>query len=155
MFKEEDGDIWKMDCEALCVTTNGFVRSDGSLAMGRGTARQARSLYPRFEYMAGGFVKRNGNVVQAIVEDMPNGRTIFIFPVKHKWWEKADIVLIQNSCEQLMNIAETHNYKRILLPRPGCGNGGLKWDVVKPAIQDLLDERIVVVHFTIPIIYNP
>jgi len=67
--------------------------------------------------------------------------------VKHKWWEKADLGLIYQSTQELVKVADREDFKTILLPRPGCGNGGLYWDDVKPAIDGYLDDRFLIIEY--------
>ncbi len=35
---------------------------------------------------------------------------------------------------------------KVYLVRPGCGNGQLKWEDVKPLIAPILDDRFIVVE---------
>jgi len=125
----------------LCITTNGFIKKDGSCVMGRGCARQAKELYSGIEYELGRLIRENGNHVQVIQDG------IVAFPVKHNWWEEADLELIEQSCEELVDLADTHGWDRVTLPRPGCGNGKLDWDVVKLIVSEYLDDRFYVITF--------
>lgn len=138
---EEKGDIWEMEADARCITTNGTVKKNGEAVMGRGVALQAKAMYPSFAHMLGRFLVGNGNIVSYT----PDYR-LFTFPVKHNWWEVADIELIEQSCALLMYVLGEHSeLKRVLLPAPGCGNGGLAYEQVLPVIRPLLDDRVVVV----------
>jgi O-acetyl-ADP-ribose deacetylase (regulator of RNase III) len=69
---------------------------------------------------------------------------LVVFPVKHEWMELADLALIQQSAYELIALADRLEWRRVVLPRPGCGNGGLTWDQVQPLLWDL-DDRFVVV----------
>jgi hypothetical protein len=35
--------------------------------------------------------------------------------------------------------------ENVLVPRPGCGNGQLDWEDVKPILLDHFDDRFIVV----------
>ena len=144
---EAAGNIWDMECDALCITTNGFVKNSGQAVMGRGIAKQAKEKFLGLEYTLGLLITNEGNLVHYLIHDTEHDVAIWSFPVKHNWWESAEIDLIVRSCAQLMYHVEGMNYKRVLLPRPGCGNGGLKWEEVKPTIEQLLDDRITVVNY--------
>jgi len=39
-----------------------------------------------------------------------------------------------------------NNLTHAVLPRPGCDNGGLDWEMVKSKINHILDERVIVVN---------
>ena len=70
---------------------------------------------------------------------------IIAFPVKHHWAQKADLELIRKSAEQLVEISQY--CERVLIPRPGCGNGQLNWEEVKPILEEILDDRFYVISF--------
>lgn len=145
-MQELVGNLWDQD-GVLCITTNGDVRKDGALVMGRGVALQAAQRWPRLPFDIGAYIKRHGNVLHGRgLLDGDDYREIVCFPVKHHWREKADLTLIAESCRVLMLLADTYHWDRIILPRPGCGNGQLDWETeVKPVIAPLLDDRVFVI----------
>lgn len=134
--------LWTAPCTGICITTNGFVKPNGRAVMGRGCALEAKEKIKDIDYFLGWRIKNYGNHVQPLCYF--EGKTIYSFPVKHNWWETADIELIKRSCQELKREA-VHN-ARILLPRPGCGNGHLRWEYVGPVIEALLPENVVVVY---------
>jgi hypothetical protein len=134
--------LW--DCQGiLCITTNGFVKTNGKAVMGAGVAKQARDLIPGIDVKLASRLRRNGNIVCRIAgPDMQPqfDRHVLSFPVKHNWWEQADLDLIASSAEQLDHLV-TFGFSGdgldIYLPKPGCGNGGLTWSDVSPALAPL------------------
>lgn len=142
---EAKGDIWKYAAEeaatgrvAVCVTTNGETNRRGQAVMGRGVALQARNRFLGIEDRIGRFITRHGNHVQRFAVDAPYD--LLTFPVKHGWREPADPVLIALSAGELEALVDREDYDVVLLPRPGCGNGHLDWDDVKPLLT-FLDDR--------------
>lgn len=140
---EREMNIWDAPADAwIGITTNGTVRANGELVMGRGVAREARDRFPGLTRILGVWVSTIGNrlcVVRAC------GRWLFSFPVKHHWQEPADLSLIRTSARELANIATVAAGPSLFyLPRPGCGNGRLDWADVKPLLIDLPDNVIVV-----------
>lgn len=143
---EKQTDLWTEPADARCITTNGFVKMNGELVMGRGVALQAKLRYPSLPTYWGHRVKSFGNHLATYREDQMDF-TLVSFPVKHNWYEKADLALIKQSAEELQKYINIFNrdFQKILLPRPGCGNGGLDWKDVKPVIEPILDDRIIVI----------
>jgi hypothetical protein len=49
-MQELKGNLWdlarEMHADAICITTNGFVKNDGTAVMGKGCAREACQRYP-------------------------------------------------------------------------------------------------------------
>lgn len=149
---EVTGDLWDTQrwpetTTWRCITTNGFVKKNGECVMGRGCAKEASLKYPDMPRKLGHAISTYGNKLWAWPKYM-----LITFPVKHQWFEKADIDLIKKSAEELLEWMETFEYDEghqgfqgtILLPRPGCGNGQLKWEDVKPVISFLPDNVLVI-----------
>ena len=44
-----------------------------------------------------------------------------------------------------MDIIQFYDLKNVALPRPGCANGGLNWEDVKPHLERILDDRVTIV----------
>jgi hypothetical protein len=58
--------------------------------------------------------------------------------------EAADPTLIARSVEEFQRqLLESATY---VMPRPGCGNGQLSWAAVRPLLEGLPD-NVIVVHF--------
>lgn len=136
-MKELKGDLWTSDHEYKIITTNGVVRNDGSLVMGKGVALEAALRFPEIPKILGEYVKTFGNVPMIF-----NNYKIITFPTKNHWIDKSDIKLIERSAVQIYNLLPRET--TAAMTRPGCGNGGLKWDEVKPRIESILDDRFFV-----------
>lgn len=149
-MRELTGDLWQLaldlKADAVVITTNGFVKKDGTAVMGRGVAREAAERYPDLPKRLGKYLTAYGNKRFIFHED---DIIVITFPVKHNWWERADPKLIEESALALWTSVEhVHTeIKCVVLPRPGCGNGGLDWADVRPILETWLkDDRFVVVH---------
>lgn len=142
MFNEITGNMWDIEADAYCITTNGFVKKNGEAVMGAGCAKEARNKFPGIPKILGDMITKCGNRVCPLWKDGP---FIVSFPVKHAWWETADLKLIEQSAADLMLMANMLEWRKVLLPRPGCGNGKLKWEDVKEVLLPVLDERVWVV----------
>jgi len=141
---EGKGDLWDFQVDARVVTTNGFVKKNGACVMGRGCALEATRRYMGVEFTLGGLIKKSGNQVYQLTFDKPH---LVSFPVKHNWWEKADVKLIEKSTKELVALTERSGWKNVVLPRPGCGNGQLNWEDVKGVLSSVLDDRFMCVTF--------
>lgn len=128
--------------EGLCVTTNGMIKNNGHAVMGRGIALQANNRYHVSAKLAE-HLRKNGNVAADL--GIYNGVHVLSFPTKHDWRDNSDIELIKESAKQLMIIADNLGLTTIYLPKPGCANGHLNWNDVKPVIDAILDDRFIVV----------
>ena len=137
---EAQGNMWGYPADYRVITTNGFVKRNGECVMGRGCAKEAKDRYPELPSKLGTLIQAYGNVVLWL------GNDLFSFPVKHKWFEKADLALIEQSCQQLINHVNRDSVD-VVIPRPGCGNGQLNWNDVKPILDKYLDDRFKVITF--------
>ncbi|MEM3116791.1 MAG: hypothetical protein QW136_00070 [Nitrososphaerales archaeon] len=145
-------DLWEHPARIKCITTNGTVLKNGNGVMGRGCALEALQKWPFLKKVLGEKIRASGNHCQILAE--VDGVRLIMFPVKHQYWEDADIELIKRSCVELTEMSKRWRDdgtwksfgREILLPRPGCGNGRLSWENVKPEIEGLLPESVIIVY---------
>ncbi len=125
-WKEHKGDLWEVEADAIVITTNGVVRTDGAAVMGRGCAKEAADRFPRLPYLLGDKLREFGNVPHLFIAGYSS--PLVTLPVKHHWRAPADIALIQRTLPELVHIAEDSKWEIVAMPRPGCGNGQLLWE---------------------------
>jgi hypothetical protein len=147
---ELEADLWSVEADAVVITTNGTVKANGEAVMGRGCAREAVERFPWLPKELGLRLGDAGNHVFVWrPEEHDVGFYIVTFPVKHLWRDGADRRLISQSMDELLRFVWAHeDVKRVVMPRPGCGNGGLSWDGpdgVARILRPHLDERFTVV----------
>ena len=133
--RELIGDIWTLanrDHAWVVITTNGDVRHDYLAVMGRGIAREAAIRFPRLLAELGERIALTGNHLHHF-----DAYELITFPVKHHWRELAALRLIERSARELAVYASEIN-RPVYLVRPGCGNGGLHWDAVRPRLEPYL-----------------
>ena len=99
-------------------------------------ALQAAQRFPDLPFVLGAAIEVDGNHVHAFRDFR-----VFSFPVKQHWIEPADPDLIQQSARQLWYAFWKMHLDKVYLVRPGCGNGQLKWEDVKPLIAPILDNN--------------
>jgi hypothetical protein len=63
------------------------------------------------------------------------------------WASVAKLDIVARSAQQLMDLATRERFGTIILPRPGCNNGRLKWDDVKKILEKTLDDRVMIISF--------
>lgn len=137
------GDIWKVAEEFngfVVIPTNGFVKVNGSCVMGRGLAYQAMRKYPELPKLLGDRIKKDGNVVQILGK-----HRIITFPVKHNWWERANLELMEKSFRRLrkdiIDIRLIFAGSPVFISHVGCGNGHLDWEKeVQPLMKRYLGD---------------
>jgi hypothetical protein len=145
---ETTGSIFDCKADALCCPTNGVVKANGCLVMGKGLAKAFAQRYPALPQHFGSLVEENGN--HAYVYE-PEGigpqKDIVSFPTKHHWSQPADLRLIERSARRVKEWASAYGWAQIALPRVGCGLGQLDWHTqVQPLLSQILDDRFLVVH---------
>lgn len=166
-MKEIVGDYWKEapDYKALVCTTNCVVKNYNQLVMGAGIAKDFKE---RFGYLPElwGYYQKDHNARmkskyaahvfatkhihketsrEPIVEFIYNGWLI-AFPTKLDWKNPSIYKLIECSAQQLLTVSNALNIDSVLMTRPGCGNGGLQWPKVKEILDEILDDRFVVIN---------
>ncbi len=139
MIREVAGNIWDWHERGhwVVVPTNGTVRADGACVMGRGLALEANRRFPGLARTVGQWIARHGNRVAVV----PAYR-LFTLPVKDDWRNLASIHLIRDSLRDLVYAREVRGGDDpqlraldVVLPRVGCGSGGLEWGRVRPELD--------------------
>ncbi len=187
---EITGDLFKsVKADAICITTNGWTKQDGSCVMGRGCADQAKKLWPGIEFTLGEALKQ-GNDLHLLTRpnEHSDGKQLVLpvpgllfkvpyhvvaFPVKptvcgfsdllprfatahakeHQktdfpgWMSQAKFNIICNSARNLVRLAESEGWENVVIPRPGCGAGGLKWKHVKEHLDAILGDKFYIIDF--------
>lgn len=130
------------------LSTNGTIKRNGQGVMGRGCALTAAQMHPALPQLLGQHLKAHGNVPGSLVANSQVSaleHTFLILPVKHQWYQEADVDLITMSVRYLDRLARDCKDWTFHVPRLGCGNGRLSWDgQVRKLMQELPDN--VVVH---------
>ena len=139
---EIQGDLWDYHRRGLVVaiTTGGLVDKKGRCVMPRGCARQAREKVPDLAWTLGQQILAQGNQVF----DLGNG--IVSFPVENSPYEVPELRLIARSARELRALTEVRGWRQVIVPRPGCGGGGLDWCQVRPLLEEYFDERFCIIH---------
>jgi hypothetical protein len=144
------GDIWKFHEEGayIGIPTNGIIKNNGNLVMGRGLALQASEHFPELPVSFGKHVKTNGNTV-CILENL----RIFSFPTKNNWVESSDLFLIEQSAQTLSDYFAGDMFEfglkipEIYLPKVGCGLGELNWKQVEPILHAYLNDIVTIIDW--------
>jgi hypothetical protein len=134
------GDIWEYaDTAVIVITTNGSLTCDGRAILGRGVARQASLRYPGLAEKLGRLLAEGGSHVFDL------GCGIVTFPVEETPWSLPDLRIIARSAGELRLLADCSGWAQVVVPRPGCGGGGLAWRDVKPLLEACFDHRFLVI----------
>lgn len=140
-MRELVGDLWDFLGQApVCITTSALVSRSGQASMPRGCARQARERFPELPQILGGLIRQHGNHVHEL------GRGLLSFPVEQTPFEVPGLGLIECSCQELLALTEQRSWPQVVVPRPGCGGGGLAWSEVRPILQRYFDDRFWVIR---------
>lgn len=158
MIEIEGQDLFSFtDADVIFITTNSVVKErTGEAVMGRGCALQAlrlggNKLATHFGDLLtkyGNIPLPLGNLVDGkilVPADFSKKALICSFPTKHNWYNASDIQLIIYSAHFVVQMANDAGWRKLILPRPGCSAGGLQWCDVKKQIEDILDDRFIVV----------
>ncbi|MDE2095658.1 MAG: ADP-ribose-binding protein [Patescibacteria group bacterium] len=146
-MKELCADWFDVEADAKCFPTNGVVKKNGHAVMGRGLAKQVADRWPSVSWWLGQVLESDGNHVRALggVPECDRKFSLVSFPTKNDWRDKSDLGLVRQSGVELVQLTDFMRWKKVILPRPGCDNGGLNWREVKPVLEEIFDGRFVIV----------
>ncbi len=139
IIKDDIFKYWKKGY-TIVIPTNGTLNSVGSAVMGAGLAKQIKEKIRNLPLELGKKIKEVGNYCFFFKKFK-----IITFPVKHNFWENADLKLIKNSCLDMMILIHEEKIKKIAMPKVGCGKGRLNWKEVERILEEYLDDRFIIV----------
>jgi O-acetyl-ADP-ribose deacetylase (regulator of RNase III)/uncharacterized protein YwgA len=125
------GNIINADVDALVNTVNTVG------VMGKGIALAFKKAFPlNYRLYREACENKEFSVGNLLVTETGQLTPKFIinFSTKEHWRGRSKIAFIEKGMKELVKAIETHHIKSIAIPPLGCGNGGLKWEVVKPLI---------------------
>ena len=123
----------------MAITTSEMLSKAGSAVMLRGCSRQARQRYPQLPKTLGRLIRQHGSHVFDL------GRRLVSFPVEEDPYQLADLQIVERSARELVELADYKGWQRVVVPRPGCGGGGLVWADVRPLLAKHFDDRFLVI----------
>lgn len=146
MISFTTGNILESQSEAIVNTVNceGF--------MGKGIAYQFKVKFPENNIEYAKLCRNNQFNIGDIFLFKEDDKIILNFPTKDKWRKKSEYTFIKKGLITLKSKIIDNNIKSVSIPPLGCGNGGLKWDVVK---QMILDSFKDISNKTDVVIYEP
>jgi hypothetical protein len=138
-MKEIKGNLWDFHKrgEWVVIPTNCVVNKYGEAVMGAGLAQDAVRKFPAIKKKLGRCI-REGEVLSYFPE-----YNIIALATKRHWKDPSILEMIENGCVNLQSI--TPPEWNVFLPRLGCGNGRLRWEIVRPSMNQLLDDRFTIV----------
>lgn len=148
---EAVGDLWELarDADAVVITTNGYVNKKGEAVMGAGCALEAKQRHAWLPQRLARELRAGGNHVYRFTISPEQGvrQSLVTFPVKVAWHEQASLMLIEQSKQELVKMADEEGWTKIVMPRPGCGNGRLSWEAHVRPIISRMDDRFTVTTY--------
>lgn len=130
----QKGDLFKSTAEAVVITTNCVG------IMGKGIALTAKHKWPALYEVYKRDCARNtyhgGDVIWYFT---PQCNAI-CFMTKEHWSKPSQVQWIIRGLQTLRVQLQKTGCKSIAIPPLGCGNGGLKWTVVRPLIEKYLGD---------------
>jgi O-acetyl-ADP-ribose deacetylase (regulator of RNase III) len=133
MIEYRSGNLLEADAEALVNTVNTVG------VMGKGIALQFKQAFPA-NFAAYEAACRRGEVQPGHMLVVPSGqldtpRWIINFPTKRHWKGKSRLDDIEAGLADLIAVVRERAIQSIAVPPLGCGNGGLRWEDVRPRIE--------------------
>lgn len=151
MITYTTGNLLEADVDALVNTVNTVG------VMGKGVAlmfkeRFSKNMQEYAEACKSGEVQ-TGRVFVTSTNELLGVTWIVNFPTKQHWRNNSKMEWIESGLQDLRRFIIESDIKSIAIPPLGAGNGGLRWEEVKPRIEqalgDLENVKIVIYEPTL------
>jgi O-acetyl-ADP-ribose deacetylase (regulator of RNase III) len=132
VIRLQRGDLFQSTAEAWVNTVN----TQG--VMGKGLAYEFKKRFPE-NYKFYQQACKQGQVQIGKMLVFPTQQLqpqyIINFPTKRQWRQKAKLEYIQQGLQDLVRVVQQYGIRSVAIPPLGCGQGGLRWEEVKPLIE--------------------
>ncbi len=146
------GNLWdEIDHATLILFTgNSTLNTHGQLIMGKGSAGEAKRLFPALPTVFGEMLQEEGAVgglygifTYKIAYKDKDPQTIGVFQTKRHWSQDSDPLVIAHSTGYLCAYLDFWNmrFESVAMPFPGIGYGNLQRDQILPLLEPL-PERV-------------
>ena len=110
--------------------------------MGKGIALQFREAFPANYKVYMAACKRNelepGKLLVVKEQTLQGEKIIINFPTKTEWYQRSKYEYVEDGLKALVDVIRQYKITSIAVPPLGCGNGGLKWEKVRPMMEKYL-----------------
>lgn len=132
------GNLLEAPVEAIVNTVNTVG------VMGKGIALMFKEAYPLNFKLYDEACKRKevriGHMFVTETGELDGPRWIINFPTKQHWRQPTKLQWVIDGLADLRRVIEEKGIRSVAVPPLGCGNGGLDWADVRPAIEHALGD---------------
>lgn len=132
------GNLLDSKAQALVNTVNTVG------VMGKGIALQFKEAFPNnYKIYVDACKKQElqpGKLLVVREHTLDGEKIIINFPTKTSWHLKSKYEYIEAGLQELVKVVRGYNIQSIAIPPLGCGNGGLKWEKVRPMMEKYLSD---------------
>lgn len=127
MIQYINGDIFQSTMQTLVCPVNTVG------VMGKGLAKEFARRHPKMEEEYKGYCAAyDFKIGKLLIYSDSFHRQVLLFPTKGHWYNKSQLVYIDEGLDTFALTYKYHGIRSIAFPKLGCGLGGLDWlDVVK------------------------
>lgn len=138
MIRYIQGNLLQADTEAVVNAVNTVG------VMGKGIALAFKEAYPEnfaeYEAACRAHLLKTGHMFVTENRSLQGPRWIINFPTKKHWRQPSRFEWITEGLVDLRRVILDRHIRSIAIPPLGCGNGGLEWEQVRPAIAAALED---------------
>lgn len=136
-MQEKTCNLWLERADYRCIPTTGALNDEGEAVMDSGVAKEAAQRFDGVAVDLGRLIASRGNHAHIIRPGLVS------FPIQQYQWSGPNLQVIERSARELVELVGD---AKTLLPRPGCGEGGLSWEEVSKVLASLPDNIWVIQH---------
>lgn len=131
--KEIFGDMFKTDCQTLAIPVNTVG------VMGKGLALYCKQRWPTVWHAYKKHCKEKKFREELLIVPIVCSQQILLLPTKNHWKEDSNQWLIEHSLKLLARDYQKLGITSLAIPKIGCGNGNMDFDIVRSLIYHYLD----------------